>query len=219
VDSQTVTTRRAIGNGHCSIQTPNGRTGMETMTGKPTIILVPMGTVPPDVLESLVAPLSAAFDLPCRVVAPIHIPPAAYDRRREQYLGARILDVLARLDVPNAGRVLGVIDADCYARGLNFIFGQAGIHGRDCFIALPRLRESFYGLPEHEPLFRERVLKEAVHELGHTYGLGHCPDPRCVMHFSNSLRDTDVKAAHFCLRCRIQLKEQVSRGNRYEHQP
>jgi len=40
-----------------------------------------------------------------------------------------------------------------------------------------------------------------VHELGHTYGLGHCPDTHCVMHFSNSLRDTDIKSATFCPAC------------------
>jgi archaemetzincin len=44
-----------------------------------------------------------------------------------------------------------------------------------------------------------------VHELGHTYGLRHCRDPRCVMHFSNSLHDTDVKGAGFCPRCRAQM--------------
>jgi len=117
-----------------------------------------------------------------------------------------MLAALARLDIPNDERVLGVIDADCYAPGLNFIFGQARLHERDCFIALPRLRQSFYGLPDDENLFRQRVLKEAVHELGHTYGLGHCPNPHCVMHFSNSLHDTDVKDAEFCPRCQMQMR-------------
>jgi archaemetzincin len=184
---------------------------MQTTAEKPDIVLVPVGAVPADLVQGLVAPLSAAFGLPCRVAAPVPIPPAAYDRRRRQHLGQGILAALARLDIPHAGRVLGVIDADCYAPGLNFIFGQANVPGRDCFIALPRLRQSFYGLPEDEPLFRQRVLKEAVHELGHTYGLGHCPDPRCVMHFSNSLHDTDVKGAGLCSNCRVWLRSHGAR--------
>ncbi|MEA2005134.1 MAG: hypothetical protein U9O50_02570 [Acidobacteriota bacterium] len=48
---------------------------------------------------------------------------------------------------------------------------------------------------------------EAVHELGHTYGLSHCPDAKCVMHFSNSLLDTDKKSASFCTHCHKLLDE------------
>jgi archaemetzincin len=73
--------------------------------------------------------------------------------------------------------------------------------GPAAIIALPRLRQSFYGLPEDEALYHERAVKEAVHEMGHTYGLGHCRNRRCVMAFSNSLLDTDAKSRHFCARC------------------
>ncbi len=112
---------------------------------------------------------------------------------------------LRRLDMPQAHRLLRLLDQDCYAPGLNFVFGQAMAGGRDAVVALPRLRQEFYGLPEDEMLFQERAIKEAVHELGHTYGLGHCPNPRCVMHFSNSLADTDIKGATFCEKCRAEL--------------
>jgi archaemetzincin len=141
--------------------------------------------------------------LACRAQSPIPFPPPAngYDQHRGQYAGPEILAALAQAQFPNAERVLGIIDADCYAPGLNFIFGQASLDGRDAFIALPRLRPSFYSQPEDDVLFRERVLKEAAHELEHTYDLGHCPDPKCVMHFSNRLHDTDVKGAKFCPRC------------------
>lgn len=178
---------------------------MKTAVEEPAIVLVPMGAVPDDLLHSLMEAVSGTFELPCRVAAPISIPSAAYDRRRGQYVGGHILTELARLEVPDAERVLGVIDADCYAPGLNFILGQASARARDAFMALPRLRQSFYGLAEDESLFRERASKEAVHELGHTYGMGHCPNPKCVMHFSNSVYDTDVKGAEFCPRCRARL--------------
>jgi archaemetzincin len=68
-------------------------------------------------------------------------------------------------------------------------------------IALPRLRQSF-DLPDDAFLFRERTVKEAVRELGHTFGLSHCRDRRCVMAFSNSLADTDYRGQAFCARCR-----------------
>ena len=90
---------------------------------------------------------------------------------------------------------MGLADADCYAPGLNFVFGQATLGGQEACVARLRLRPSFYGLPENLPLFRRRVLKEAVRELGHTWGLGHCSDGQCVMVFSNTLQDTDAKEA------------------------
>jgi archaemetzincin len=176
------------------------------------IVLIPVGTISLGLLQSLIAPLSKTFGLPCRVSNPIPTPVDAFDQRRGQYVGPEILAALARLGFPDAERVLGIIDADCYAPGLNFIFGQASLDGRDAFIALLRLRPSFYGQPENQALFRERVLKEAVHELGHTYGLSHCPDPKCVMHFSNSLHDTDVKGTMLCPRCATARKRATDLG-------
>jgi len=70
---------------------------------------------------------------------------------------------------------------------------------------LHHLRGEDRTLPDGSKLLIERTLKEAVHELGHTMGLGHCRDAGCVMHFSQSLIDTDVKSSYFCSRCQPKL--------------
>jgi archaemetzincin len=145
-----------------------------------------------------------AFGRAYVIAAPLSHPDYAHDRRRGQYLADDILAQLSRLDL-DAERWLGVADLDLYTPGLNFVFGQARMGGPATVIALPRLRQGFYGLPEDEALFHQRAVKEAVHELGHTYGLGHCHNPRCVMSFSNSLRDVDRKERNFCLSCRRRL--------------
>jgi archaemetzincin len=72
-------------------------------------------------------------------------------------------------------------------------------------IYLPRLRQEFYGLKPDEPLFHQRIIKEAVHELGHAFGLEHCNNQMCVMHFSNSLPDIDIKQNSFCDICRTKI--------------
>jgi len=167
------------------------------------ITLVPVGEVEKSALETLRQPLTKAFGQRTGVEDGIKLPRESWDQRRGQYLASMLL---AELPPPSlGGRVLGVVDVDIFAPGLNFVFGEADITGRKAIISLVRLRQEFYRLPGNENLFQERALKEAVHELGHTFGLDHCPDPKCVMHFSNSLSDTDLKQATFCGRCRPKL--------------
>jgi predicted Zn-dependent protease len=46
-------------------------------------------------------------------------------------------------------------------------------------------QEGFYGLPPDSALFRDRLLKESIHELGHTFELSHCDDYQmCDVTFS-----------------------------------
>ncbi|HVR39858.1 MAG TPA: archaemetzincin family Zn-dependent metalloprotease [Thermoanaerobaculia bacterium] len=164
------------------------------------IVLVPIGDVPADLLAHLQHELPAIVKRDVTIGAAIARPEAALDVSRQQYRGDALLEELKRHDVAGADRVIGIIDADAYAPGLNFIFGQAMKPGRFGVVALPRLRESFRGRPENAALFRDRVLKETAHELGHTFGFAHCDDRKCVMHFSNSLGDTDFKGNRYCER-------------------
>ncbi len=130
---------------------------------------------------------------------------ASWNQRRNQHLASMLL---AELSPPGSGdRVLGVVDVDIFAHELNFVFGEPDIARRKALISLKRLRQEFYGLPKNENLFQERAVKEAVHELGHTYGLKHCPNPTCVMRFSNSLHDTDFKGWNFCPACKVRLNQ------------
>ncbi|MCS7286003.1 MAG: archaemetzincin family Zn-dependent metalloprotease [Anaerolineae bacterium] len=174
-----------------------------------TIALVPFGQVELKVLEHLKEALKKTFGKECEILPSIPTPAEAFNPSRRQYFSDFFLEYLSKLEVKKAIKVLGITEVDLYTRGLNFVFGQARLGGREAVISLARLRQSFYGLPEDEQLLLERALKEAVHELGHTWGLTHCPDPLCVMHFSNSLRDTDVKKAEFCPRCLLILKARL----------
>jgi len=176
------------------------------------IALVPISQVDGAILTVIGEGLKRAFGRACVLAVPLPHPDYAYDRRRGQYLADAILARLRPLDLP-AERWLGIVDVDLYTPGLNFVFGQASVGGPAAVIALPRLRQGFYGRPEDKALFHQRALKEAVHELGHTYGLGHFPDAACVMHFSNSLPDTDRKGDRFCPRCKGEIRRGLPSGS------
>jgi archaemetzincin len=91
-------------------------------------------------------------------------------------------------------RAIGVTRLDLFVPILTFVFGEAELGGRCAVVSLQRLDERFYGVPAREELLRERLVKEAVHELGHTFGLRHCEDWRCVMTPSHAVDRLDIKA-------------------------
>jgi len=168
------------------------------------IVLIAVGEVDNQVIELLKNELVKVFNKQVRVAKGMPEPVYAFNKQRNQYLSTAILGaIMEKNDDPSYGKILGIIDHDLYVPELNFVFGEAS--RKAAVISLTRLRQEFYHLPENRTLFHQRVLTEAVHELGHTYGLGHCQNPRCVMFFSNSLMDTDRKGPEFCSRCKNRL--------------
>ena len=169
------------------------------------ITLKTIGTIDSDILNTLKENLNQVFGCPVEIAPQIRDFSQTYDSERKQYLAPLLLDKLKTSAKANDEKVLGIIDVDLYAPGLNFVFGQADTISGVAIISLYRLRQDYYSLPSDNALFLDRATKEAVHELGHTFGLGHCSNVECVMHFSNSLPDTDRKQAIFCSQCRPKL--------------
>ncbi|OQX72568.1 MAG: hypothetical protein B6D59_08140 [Campylobacteraceae bacterium 4484_4] len=158
--------------------------------------------------DALEESLEEVFGVSVRYHPELPLPKEAYDPSRGQYRGERFLEKLFSLRKDPREIMLGVTKEDLYAPGLNFIFGLASAAGV-CVIGLKRLDNRFYGLERDDERYFRRLLTEAVHEIGHVLGLPHCPDPHCVMHFSNSLADTDIKGYRFCPKCAKRVKEAI----------
>jgi len=167
------------------------------------ITLKSLGNTDDEIMEELKGRVGGIFHCPVEIEAGSSDLTQAYDPERKQYYCSKLLASLEKSERDE--RVVGIADVDLYVPKLNFVFGEADIGCGTAIVSLCRLRQEYYGLALDEPLFLERATKEIVHELGHTFGLGHCPNNKCVMHFSNSLADTDLKEARFCDKCRPKI--------------
>jgi archaemetzincin len=163
-------------------------------TAPRAIALVPLGEAPAAEVGALSPILRATFGVEILVAPAIPLPQDSYDASRRQYRSTAILNVLSRARRPEWERLLGVADVDLFVPELNFVFGEADSRRGVAVFSLARLRTS------DEALFARRAATEAIHELGHTWGLSHCADPHCVMWFSNTLSESDRKGTRFCPR-------------------
>ena len=172
------------------------------------ISLQPIGYVNRQILYFLREKLEEIFG-DAKILKPVEINRFCFDASRRKYISTCLLK-----SYPAHNTTLLITEQDLFADELNFVFGEAELGGKRAIISLFRLKPEFYGMNDGK-LFRERALKEAMHELGHVFGLTHCRNPYCVMYFSNSILDTDRKSWKYCNVCLEKLK---SKGIRLDLQ-
>lgn len=173
--------------------------------------LLPVGQVNGGLLRELGPAMAEAFHVPCEILPAALDPEFAYHGERQQYHSSEILLRMQRFLGPDSWRVLAVAAVDLYIPILTFVFGEAQLGGPCALVSLYRLRQEFYGLPADEEVLRERLLKEAVHEVGHTLNLTHCDDFRCAMAPSHAVEWIDLKDSTLCPACQTRIYE-VSSG-------
>ena len=170
--------------------------------------LLPVGNVARGQLEILAEGLSPALHATCVVSADSLKPDFAYDPLRGQYHSTAILQRVQMTRTAESWRLLGVTEIDLFIPVFTFVFGEAQLgpdNASTAVVSSYRLRQEFYGLPPDTTLLTERLLKESLHEIGHTLGLRHCGDYRCVMSSSSSVERIDMKSAQFCAACAATL--------------
>lgn len=165
------------------------------------ISLMPVGQVDHALLEPLAEALTRRLNVACSIQPEGLEAEFAFNPMRRQYHSTEILKKILQRPQGKTWKVLGVTEMDLYIPVLTFVFGEAQLSDGGAVVSAHRLRQEFYGMPTDPELLRERLLKESLHELGHTYGLRHCPDYSCVMSASNGVERIDLKRAEFCPAC------------------
>lgn len=154
--------------------------------------------------------VGATLLTPVRIEPPWFDAECVFDAARGQYHSTRLLEQILGGPPTRAERILGVTPVDLFIPVLTYVFGEAQLAGRAAVVSYHRLRPEAYGLPADDALLLARLVKEALHELGHTCDLVHCRHPACVMLASTYAEDIDRKPADFCLSCWRQVRRVVS---------
>jgi archaemetzincin len=174
------------------------------------VYLFRLGKVDPALLDLAERCIRDQFRLPTRIAArKIDLAPT-FDSVRNQYHSTKLLREVITDPPGDALRLLGLTEVDLFIPIFTFLFGEAQLHGPGTILSVHRLRHRFYGLPENRDQFHERVRKEVMHELGHTFGLVHCFDPVCAMRSSTYVEEIDLKSEEFCDGCRLRLEEKLT---------
>ena len=166
-----------------------------------------------DLVAPLAAKLASVFRLRVEQHPPSFDPELAFDSARGQYNSRLLLAQLLNQQPTGAMRVLGVAGVDLFIPVLTYVFGEAPLDGRAAVVSTYRLDNQIYGLPPNRDLLFQRLVKEAVHELGHTYNLVHCHRPPCVMLSSPYVEGIDQKSDWFCEDCLRGLRQSEARAS------
>jgi len=171
-----------------------------------SLLVVPIDPAPPDCFDVLKRDLEQTFGIPVSLAPAMAIDTAlAYDFSRNQYYSSLLLSALVQRYPSHEGKLLGMTRGDLYVPVLTYVFGEAQLSGAAAIVSSYRFDDTLYGLPPNKTRFEDRMKKEAVHELGHTFGLIHCPQFDCVMHSSTAVEEIDIKSSRFCHTCRSLL--------------
>lgn len=178
-------------------------------TLRENIIISPIGDLDSDLILWVGQEIHRIFGYRTQTEPLIQNVDFAFDSSRNQHYSTPIIGKLADMAPLQAIKILAITRVDLFIPILTHVYGEAQLGGKACIISTYRLNEGL-GMGVWEP-FGRRVIKEAIHELGHTFNLRHCQNPTCCMHYCRSIKDVDRKSEQLCRYCKVLLEDEIKR--------
>lgn len=158
-----------------------------------TLLLQPLGDFPAAESDSLKAMLGKVY-AEVQVLEAVEFPKRAWYAPRNRYRADSLLKYF-QPEVPKGSTKLLLSTKDISATKEPYpdfgIMGLALISGNIGIISSFRL---------HKAKKMEQLKKLALHELGHTAGLNHCPESSCILHDAEGKNRFDMENG-LCEQC------------------
>jgi archaemetzincin len=162
-------------------------------------------------MRVVAANLQSLIGIPVDHLKPLKVPQEAYLERRGQFEAGAVIRHLSKYGFSQCLRVLALTTVDLCSPILTYVYGEAELGGRVALVSSFRLRNDGDGREVPADQYYERLIKVALHEVGHTFSLYHCDDPRCLMQFSPGILNLDALDIRFCERCEFMLRRELKR--------
>jgi len=182
----------------------------KNQTKEPEIVLIMLSQIDADVTGLVRQKLANMFCRPVLVRYEISNLKYAYDAVRNQFISPRVLSRLRRLKKGRGDKIMAVTDVDMYSPGYDFVYGEADVQAGVATLSINRLLPETGDVSQKTDTVAERIIREATHEMGHLFGLGHCPNQKCVMRTCTCLAEVDEAQGGLCAGCFEQLKPKLA---------
>ena len=172
----------------------------------PVVAIQPFGKVKAEDVAAVKAGITELYAVSVEVLPEKPLPKSAYYAPRDRYKADLILEVLEFEAHADITKVIALTASDISTKKDENpdwgIFGLGRLGGKSCVVSTFRLRAG----KANDEQFRQRLVKVVNHELGHTFGLPHCPTAACLMRDAGGkIATVDGETGKPCAACTVQL--------------